>query len=226
MIAASCSSTRAGGPEAAMPKATPPAMARSATALNSTRKRELPPNSGGGPCAGVRLWLKSGSRTARDRGGQFRRQRRLIRPSRKHRAHDKRADPALRAPPRTRLLAGLAFARGLARGLRTLRNGPLQRGPVPAVRGDLPAERRVPFGSVRLGADRQRLRACGVQGTELVQALLLGGQGRSEGLGRLAVVHRHHPQARLQLADLNLRPGQLEIDCSSHYSLSRSVREF
>src|SRR5437762_2375340 len=141
MIAASCSSTRAGGPEAAMPKATPPAMARSATALNSRRKRELPPNRGGGPCAGVRLWLKSGSRTARD-------------------------------------------------------------------------------------SEAANFGACGVQGTELVQALRLGGQGRSESLGKLAVVHRHHPQARLQLADLNLRPGQLEIDCSSHYSLSRSVREF
>src|SRR5436309_3952946 len=66
MIAASCSSTRAGGPEAAMPKATPPAMARSATALNSRRKREPPPNMGGEPCAGVRLWLKSGSGTARE----------------------------------------------------------------------------------------------------------------------------------------------------------------
>src|SRR5712691_3729061 len=68
MIAASCSSTRAGGPEAATAKATPPAMARSATALNSRRKRELPPNRGAGPCAGVRFRLKSGSRTARESG--------------------------------------------------------------------------------------------------------------------------------------------------------------
>ena len=66
MIAASCSRMRAGGPEAAMPNATPPAMASSATALNSRRNRELPPNIGGGPCAGVRFGLNSGSGTARE----------------------------------------------------------------------------------------------------------------------------------------------------------------
>src|SRR6266567_4692782 len=88
-----------------------------------------------------------------------------------HRAHDKRADPPLRAPPRSRLLAGLALARRLAGGLRPLRNGPLQRRSVPAVRGDLVAARCVPFGSVRLGANRLRLRAGGVEGAQLVQSL-------------------------------------------------------
>src|SRR5437763_330248 len=66
MIAASCSRMRGGGPDAAMPNATPPAMARSATALKSRRKRELPPNIGGGPCPGVRLGLDSGAGTARE----------------------------------------------------------------------------------------------------------------------------------------------------------------
>src|SRR5487761_87656 len=63
----------------------------------------------------------------------------------------------------------------------------------------------------------------GVQGPQLQKALLLGHQGRLEGVGKLGVVHGHDPEASFQLDDLHFGPRELEIDCFSH-SLPSYVR--
>src|SRR2546428_5965022 len=57
----------------------------------------------------------------------------------------------------------------------------------------------------------------GVQSAQLGQALLLGRQGGLEGVGELGVVHRDDAEARLQLDDFHLGPGQLEIDRFCHF---------
>src|ERR1700751_368915 len=129
MIAASCCSTRAGAPEAAMRYVPPPAMASRATALNTLSIRAGPPRTGVGLCAAVRRRPKSGSGPLRARPAAN------FMP-----AHDKRRDLANPAVKPGSLLApgldlGLAGRRRV--DLRPLGHRPLERRAVAAVGRDL-----------------------------------------------------------------------------------------
>ena len=52
----------------------------------------------------------------------------------------------------------------------------------------------------------------GVTSAKPVQPVALGREGPLESLHQLGVVHRHHAQPGLQLADLHLCTGQFQID--------------
>src|SRR2546427_383157 len=65
-----------------------------------------------------------------------------------------------------------------------------------------------------------------VLGTQLRQALLLGRKGGFEGVRQLGVVHRHNPEASLQLDHLHLSSGQLEIDRFCHFLSPNTLRGY
>ena len=111
-------------------------------------------------------------------------------------------------------LGGVQATRGpllAVLGLGPLRHRPLERRAAAGVKGvDLVAVAVLAGGLAPPGG--------GVEGPQLRQALLFGGEGRLERVRKLGVVHGDDPEPRLELEDLNLSSGQFEIDGFRHCS--------